>query len=1220
MKNSNLKTLALATVAAVGLSCFAADAAEVSLNPNSRFARQLSTVKPVREFRGQKPWGVPADGSSRTAMRKAKGSDASHQFPALNFFDYLEGPDGTTWFYTAEYDYLEIEYSEYYTDYQIQAFTFYIYDSNFNLVGTIKDDVEFLAGETRAASVSLDPCLTRKFFNVDDKLEVMVYFAMNTNSYNVHYYNKVYQLDGEKKGDKDVAIAKIEGRCVDTVNRATDAFSEDFYLTFVQDITPNLSDFMDSLVDYVNNYKTKLITYTKAGWDTTFHPVFEYEIYNTRMPGDTTDGIYFISKVKDGKLYLVYSMYEKPYFVDPAGESLFETGELDESATPDNHFLIEVYALDGSSTPALVSKTVVPVEFRSSTDTIDYTFYSIGSLAWQRDIDMDVNGTPDAPAFIVARDFTKANNLEVAETHFDIYDAEGNILRNIASNIEGVILLSDVPGLEPQALFTKYDIRGNYIYDFVDIYSAKTVLSVPQTIQGNAFDVVGDRVPDGKGSYKYAFELSSKQQDDNGNEILRVMWFNPDGTLDRIDDINAGPNVARAQINLTAYVLDPYLYDTDPAMEYAVLVDRYTMGMGDTNTKYEFVVVDDNGKHLAAFTEADEKGQPLNYTVIRNEDVNYIQMVYRYNNTRNTYAFNVDIHDLPLNMMAGGDGSKENPYKIATVADLQLVKVHPDAYYQIVNDIDASGFDFKAIANFSGALDGQNHRVNGLSISGKDNVALFSNTLTDGVNEVRNIVFINPVINLDDNSGFAGLIAGRAYDLTVDNVMSYNLKAESESFNSYFGGLVGFVSAGTTSVTNSAVLNAEINLPAAYTVGGIVGSARSGLDVKAASFSGKISGDANIGGIAGQLNGGNSVADCHVNAEIVGKNTIGGIAGSAARIPVTRNYVKGSLEATEAPLWGVGYSVGGVVGALEPDETASETLTVSHNVVALKSITVADADLEEDFDGQTASVHRIVGSSSLNTAESDLDEDWNYVYGDLHAEKGLALNYALASLAVVNENFDDDHASPEGASIERISREFLAETLGWKFGEDSENPWHKFSDADPWLHFESSVLFSSLEYIVEPEAEFNVAIHFFVNEEITLEQITSDFVCDYDSDIIEMTGDFDFADNTLTIGFKAGNEGSTDLTASALGYTAAAVVSVKEPDGVESAVVDNAAAISFDGSAVAAEGAFIEIFTTAGVRLAAAYDRVSVESLAKGVYVAVATTADGARSTLKIAL
>lgn len=1181
MKTRTLKSVALALLTTVG-SFFAAKAAPMTLDNNSRVAKLLQTPQPVREFRGQKPWHNPGSELNATLNLKGKHKvasvDPTVQFPGLNNFAFLESPDGTTWFYTTEYEYKTVQFEGGYSERQITAYTFTIYDDQFQKKGTIHDEVTFRKNETRVASAVLDPAVTTKFFNIDAKPEVMVYLAMNTGpelNYKVNYYNKVYTIDGEKNGDNDVCVAEIEGRCVDAINASTDSWSEVFYLTFVEDLDPDPDKEYDDFVDFVNAYKYRIVTYKKAGWNGGPSAIFTREVPLVCIPGDTTDGIYFISKVENNTAYFIYSQYENPYFLDPTGFA------QDESATPENNFLIDVYEMPSSSAESLqlVSHTSIEANQSNTEGQVNYVFYSIGSLAWRDDIDMNVNGTTSSPAFIVARDFTTAAMIEDVTTNFEIYNTEGKLVKSIAENTDGVMMLSDINGAEPQAMFVTLK-NDKYGFSFTNIYSGDLVLFLDQTINGESISAVCDRVSTGNGGYKYAFVMSYDDVDADGNELPRVAWINTDGTLDRIDRINCGPNVARATINISRDALNPYLYDTDAEMEYAVLVGRYT-GNNVSEVRNEFIIVDDNGNHLATFSEADGKGAPYLFTVIYNDNNNYLQMVYN-----NNYTYNIDVYNLPFSKFKGGDGTAENPYQIASVGDLQLIKLDPAAHYVIVEDFDAAGFEFTPISSFSGSLDGQGHTIYNLEVfTSESYTGIFAMTEPGAV--IKNINFVDPVMNLSDNF-FGGLVVGFGVGINIENVKAYNLQATGRGGS--VGGLVGQATSNSV-IASSAVIASSIKLSGAEAVGGLVGDARTGLSVTASAFSGKIESNSTIGGIIGQtISGDETIADCHVDAELSGNSNIGGIIGSSKRSKVNRCYVEGTIKANSA--------AGGLIGSLSAIYITEDIpVIVSENVVSI-SMNVGE---------KARAVHRIVGATIVDESEA--------ATGDV--ELGLAENYAVSTLAPIDSNVEAVSTSTEGASLEAISREFLDETLGWKFGTSVAEPWHTNSIDDPYLYFESSFILLPTTVTVEEGATFTVVIRFLDGVERSLEDVIGNFICEYDNTVIEMTGNADMTDGVLTIEFTSLKIGSTGIEFEINGQKALASVNVVEAKSGVTEVVAPAVNITFDGTRVSAPGAAIEIYNTSGVKVGGGFESVATDNLARGLYIAIARNNNGAPAALK---
>ena len=80
--------------------------------------------------------------------------------------------------------------------------------------------------------------------------------------------------------------------------------------------------------------------------------------------------------------------------------------------------------------------------------------------------------------------------------------------------------------------------------------------------------------------------------------------------------------------------------------------------------------------------------------------------------------------------MAGGSGTKDDPYQIATAEQLDAIHDWPTAtYYVLVNDIDLSGIEWVPYSGYIN-FDGQGHTVSNLTIirtdvSGEVNIGMF---------------------------------------------------------------------------------------------------------------------------------------------------------------------------------------------------------------------------------------------------------------------------------------------------------------------------------------------------------------------------------------------------------------------------------------------------------------------------------------------------------------
>lgn len=163
--------------------------------------------------------------------------------------------------------------------------------------------------------------------------------------------------------------------------------------------------------------------------------------------------------------------------------------------------------------------------------------------------------------------------------------------------------------------------------------------------------------------------------------------------------------------------------------------------------------------------------------------------------------------------MAGGSGTKNDPYQIATAEQLDAIHDWPTAtYYVLVNDIDLSGIEwvpYNGYINF----DGQGHTVSNLTITGTNinsrvNVGMFgglksywsnyyAGTFQSRVSNL-NLKDVNIDITGTDNyttTLYVGAIVG-GYDGFNDSVYIQNCTASGKinvqgGFRAWVGGLTG---------------------------------------------------------------------------------------------------------------------------------------------------------------------------------------------------------------------------------------------------------------------------------------------------------------------------------------------------------------------------------------------------------------------------------------------
>jgi hypothetical protein len=1062
----------LTLVAATALPLAALVASEsISAKVSERFSQQTTEAfkfTPKAKYeRNNRNEGVQLTKKKPLGVRSkvVSDSDINRTLPGGYSCGYLDAPDGSIWYYIGNIEYEEVELEGgWATKKVINSYSFTIYDDNYKEVGTIQDKVVLGENETGVSSIQLGACVTKKFFNTDNNYEVMVMIAANTPQYVNHTYTKVYSIGGS-----DEAIQTIEGYYVSSFNAGSE-YSEKFYITFFEETYLNSAEEKcDSSEDdavYTLHYEVM----APASWSSaepslikTFNIPYDYY--------EGSDGLPFFGVAHDSKPYFATVKFEKPFFANSGIVIDPETGEMNRDMTPnlDNSLVIDLYTYSTYGGFADVCETKIPMVIKDETGTQCCSFYELGILNYDEDVSFGMWNDGDLPAYLVTIEDYLTSDDE-SQYAFKVYDTEGKLIADIADEVDGLVDVSDINGFEHQQGFYKA-VDGIASFQFVDMPSCNVAATLPVATADNSLTSTCDRYVSGS-SYQYCISLSYGETDNDDNTSHIFNWYKTDGTLDHVDAVPLGKQVAMALPYVKTKVLSPYFYNTDAKREYMFLLKNY-VSSSSTETKESLVILNTDGDVIAKLTGNDELGYLTNIVTV-NTDTNPALWLTYYNDDTDVYT--PAFLDLPLTKFAGGDGTAENPYLIATVGDLQQVRSDLSANYKVANNIDASSYSFQPIAGeFTGTLDGNNKTISNLSINSDEYYSGIFQNLSSGA-VVKDLVLDNVTFVVNEGTSSAGVIAANALGSgttapSIENVNIYNLDASlTDGANATFGGIVGKMAL-YASVKACSVNNSIIDLPyegeySTGTVGGIAGDIRTSSTINDGAFSGYIAGGVGVGGIVGKVTSGDeTVANCHVDADITGTNTIGGVAGSAARAKVYNCLVEGSVSSLKNEKWGNGALTGGLIGSLSEDWTGSGLEVVSNNVVAVKSINVPSRPSEDEYDNQSATAHRIIGYSIENN-EPGKD-------GSHDADKGLVNNYAVEDLAVVDSNVEAAANTTEGASIAAadLNKSFF-ESLGFVFGDNVDAPW-VMTDALPVLYIENTLAAGVSNVTVATPVSFN---------------------------------------------------------------------------------------------------------------------------------------------------
>jgi hypothetical protein len=264
-------------------------------------------------------------------------------------------------------------------------------------------------------------------------------------------------------------------------------------------------------------------------------------------------------------------------------------------------------------------------------------------------------------------------------------------------------------------------------------------------------------------------------------------------------------------------------------------------------------------------------------------------------------------------MFAGGSGTPADPFQIANWRHLDNVRIYPDGWFVLINDLHRATPGYSALAGpganegkgwqpigseesgFIGRLDGQGYAIRDLFIDrpDEDAVGLFGTIGMGGV--VEDVLIINAVVSGQHLVG--GLVGGN--DGTVRDCYA----SGSVTGQSCVGALVGWNQQGMVRNCHS-----QGSVMGDWGVGGLVGTNDSAGTVSSSYASGNVTGESPIGGLVGYNMGDidNSYSVCDVTSFGIAGGLVGLNEGT-----VWYTYSTGSVTDHEGAGGLVGFYGGG---------------------------------------------------------------------------------------------------------------------------------------------------------------------------------------------------------------------------------------------------------------------------------------------------------------------
>ena len=1171
-----LSTFLLATLFTLG-GCFGLNAG-VKLS-KERIAKLQGEAHPFS--------AVSIPGNERPGFAKR-----SYQAPAPNNdpvasisgalgWGFLESPDGLDWTYSQTFT------ANATNPYYYGSSTISLYDESYKKISDIV--VEIPEG-TLVNQIQPFGKVTKNFFDTNkNTFEVLVF---------------VHRIVSAGVATSDILVYNSNGEKVREFN---DCYSATLFSEGLDwEKKERLSVVSENDAD---GNKTISVYRKKTYYDDTTEPiVLDHTFTFNGATINYSDGMCFYTTRLNNKFYYIISHYDKPF----VSSIDYTTGGM--IYTEDNSYISQVY----DESYNLLTTINIPVVKEGAMPPM-YTF----GLFSDNDLSLGYYTGDDQVNVVITRYDYDMSNDSYTYT-FYVYNQEGALVNTINSDVSNWLPMSPVEGQEDQFAFLKQINASEQAFEMIDVPSCSVAQIIPSTLDGKIISTSIDRVKAGD-SYKYVIGMGQAESDDAGNVIAVIGWYNKDLTLDRYVRFNLGTRGELFTPYVSASYLNPYLFDTDDEYEYIFIkkikredseeIDNILcIGNEDGTILKEFAGDGTNVYYNGGILNA-SSSDPSLFIVLRNEA---------------TDEFKMDFYSLPFAKFAGGEGTEQNPYLVSTVGDLKQIAKEPGAYYTMINDIDMAGVTDWTPIPLTGHFDGANHVISNFTVKDSDNdvASLFGDVIGEVVSttdkryaSIKNLAFVDPVIVGNDVCTTVSVVASYLQTAEIDNVQVYNATISSDTNYSTSIGIIANSATLYSSITNSIVRVANVDVPKASPFGGIVGDLGSGSQVLrcAAELNGVVRGTA--GGVVGNLsatNGDALVSDCRTSVVLAGENNIGGIVGTNGRSQVVNCISQGKLTAT-MPEYGdyndALYSIGGIVGAVSTDWSANaqSPKIVKNCIAAIDEINVVD---ENNTVGLFKGVHRIVGTCVEDFMQGMTEFGVDSCYANTNMK--ISLNGNVSAVTV------DDATKTDGANVSPCFDDTFLVGLNYKFGADDKNPWHSFNIAfiPPVLYFEPdafALLIDKQKIVLNELGDQDVITAKLLSGTYNVEALSvtssNDNVVQVGMEVWDSKGYFIFpfrvtaAGNgvaTITIKYK-------DKVATCEVFSGDAGVTVIDAQNVN---------IIYRGGVVSAEGAKkIDLFNISGALVCGANaDQLSVSNIEKGIYVVVATDANGRRTAKKIAI
>lgn len=267
-------------------------------------------------------------------------------------------------------------------------------------------------------------------------------------------------------------------------------------------------------------------------------------------------------------------------------------------------------------------------------------------------------------------------------------------------------------------------------------------------------------------------------------------------------------------------------------------------------------------------------------------------------------------------VFAGGEGTNQDPYQIATADQINEVRNYLDSHFVLINDIDLIAYDSnnswqpigsETTTEFSGHFDGNHFKISNLYVDNNDadeNGGLFWNASNSS--SIRNLVLEN--VNVKGGDSVGALVGNYYGDGVIENITVTGVVSGS---GDWIGGVIGY-NEGNTTITN---VNFDGTVKGSGSVGGIIGFNQQST-ITNATFDGSVEGEGVVGGLVG-FHFLSDISNSISRASVTSIAEAGGLVGRSQEGIIDFSYATGNVTGIEDTFTGKNYateSTGGLVG------------------------------------------------------------------------------------------------------------------------------------------------------------------------------------------------------------------------------------------------------------------------------------------------------------------